>query len=42
METLLALAPLAVCPLMMLLMGGSIARALRRLGRPTAIRETRR
>jgi hypothetical protein len=30
METLLALAPLLVCPLMMLLMGGGIARAVRR------------
>jgi hypothetical protein len=33
METLLALAPLLICPLMMVLMGGGIARALKRVGR---------
>ena len=36
MESLLALAPVLVCPLMMLLMGGGVARALKRLGRRTA------
>jgi Protein of unknown function (DUF2933) len=30
METMLALAPALICPLMMLLMGGGIAGALRR------------
>jgi hypothetical protein len=35
METLLALAPLLACPLMMLLMGGGIARALKRTGGDT-------
>jgi hypothetical protein len=32
METLIALAPLLVCPLMMLFMGGGVARVVKRIG----------
>lgn len=36
MESLFAFAPLLACPLMLLFMGGGVARALKRRGQRTA------